>query len=70
MVRKLKGNGTGFLAMRPIGIQEQAINCLHLLQARRHGGAFRGRAPPNENFCPPSVEECPKESNGLGSETR
>ena len=28
-------------------------------QTRRHGGAYRGRAPPNDCLCPPRRKLCP-----------
>ena len=43
-------------------------------QARRHGGAFRGCAPPNDCLCPPEWKLsppkrglCPEEINRLGA---
>ena len=35
-------------------------------QTRRHGGAFRCRAPPNENCAPPSEDCAPKKLTGSG----
>ena len=37
-----------------------------LQQARRQGGAFRGRAPPNELLCPPREDCAPKNLTGSG----
>ena len=45
-----------------------------MAQARRHGGVFRGRAPPNDCLCPPKRKLClpkrglcPEEINRLGA---
>ena len=37
------------------------------LQARRHGGAFRGRAPTNDCLCLPKRGLCFEEINRLGA---
>ena len=49
------------------------VNGWRCPQARRHGGTFRGRAPPNECLCPqtkivpPPREDCaPKKLTGWG----
>ena len=43
-------------------------------QTRSHGGAYRGRAPPNDCLCPPKRKLfppkrglCPEENNRLGA---
>ena len=33
--------------------------CDCLVQGRRHGGAFRSRAPPSDCLCPPKQKLCP-----------
>ena len=35
------------------------INNIQHHQTRRHGGAYRGRAPPNDCLCPPKRKLCP-----------
>ena len=38
-----------------------------LVQTRRHGGALRGRDPPNHCLLLPKLELWPKKSNRLGA---
>ena len=42
------------------------MKLLAKLQTRRHGGAYRGRAPPNKNCAPPSEDCASKKFTGSG----